>query len=205
MDIKRVLTSVLGIPAIITIMIFGNNTVIDIFFSLVALIAIGEYFRAFEKSKKAKPIRWIGYLAALSISVLRIFHMQSSLTSVDTDMLNIMLAIIVFAVFVVFFHILNSEMKRNVVDGAVTLFGILYVPLLILFLPIIHSQKNGVILIFYVLICGWVTDIFAYLGGKIFSSRKHKFSKVSPNKSVEGCISRCGWSCCYCFDLYYCL
>ena len=32
------------------------------------------------------------------------------------------------------------------------------------------------------------TDIFAYLGGKLFG--KHHFSKISPNKTVEGCL--CG-------------
>lgn len=189
MDVKRILTSVLGLPAIIALIIFGNNTIIDIFFAVVATFAIREYFGAFEKSKKAKPIKWIGYLIALSISILRLFHVQSSLTSIDVDMMNVMFSLIIFAVFVVFFHILNSGMKKNIVDGAVTLFGILYVPVLIMFLPMIYSQKNGQILIFYVIICGWITDIFAYLGGKIFSSRKHKFSKISPNKSIEGCIA----------------
>jgi len=38
MNVKRVLTSVLGLPLIILIMVFGNNTIIDIFFGLVALI-----------------------------------------------------------------------------------------------------------------------------------------------------------------------
>ena len=80
-------------------------------------------------------------------------------------------------------------MKRNVVDGAVTLFGIFYVPVLMMFLTIIHSLENGKILIWYVVICGWSTDIFAYLAGKILNTRKHKFSKISPNKSIEGCIS----------------
>lgn len=189
MDVKRILTSVLGLPAIIALIIFGNNIIIDIFFAVVATFAIREYFGAFEKSKKAKPIKWIGYLIALSISILRLFHVQSSLTSIDVDMMNVMFSLIIFAVFVVFFHILNSGMKKNIVDGAVTLFGILYVPVLIMFLPMIYSQKNGQILIFYVIICGWITDIFAYLGGKIFSGRKHKFSKISPNKSIEGCIA----------------
>lgn len=54
----------------------------------------------------------------------------------------------------------------------------------------LRTSINGEYLIWYVLICGWATDIFAYLGGKAFSEKKHKFSKISPNKSVEGCI--CG-------------
>ena len=189
MDIKRVLTSVLGLPLVIVILVFGNETIIDIFFAIVALIAIREYFGAFEKSKKAKPVKWIGYLIAISIAVLRLFHLESTLVDVDTDMINMMFCLVIFSVFIVFFHILNSGMKTSIIDGAVTVFGILYVPVMIIFLPIIYSQKNGEILIWYVIICGWTTDIFAYLAGKILNNRKHKFSKISPNKSIEGCIA----------------
>ena len=64
--------------------------------------------------------------------------------------------------------------------------GIIYVPVMLMFLPILRSSKNGIFVIWYVIICGWATDIFAYLAGKIFGDRKHKFSKISPNKSVEG-------------------
>ncbi len=189
MDIKRFLTSVLGFPIVILILVFGNETVIDVFFAIVALIAMKEYFEAFEKNKKAKPIKWIGYLIAISIAILRFFHLESTLVDIDTDMINMMFCLVIFSVFVVFFHILNSGMKTSIVDGAITVFGILYIPVMILFLPIIYSEKNGEILIWYVIICGWVTDIFAYLAGKILRSRKHKFSKISPNKSIEGCIA----------------
>ena len=189
MDLKRILTSLIGFPIVLALIIFGNNTVIDIFFAIVAIIGISEYFGTFEKSKKAKPIKWIGFLVATSIAVLRLFHTQSSLIEEEADMINMMFCIVIFAVFVVFFHIINSGMKTTIVDGAITLFGILYVPVLTMFLPIIHSQKNGVILLIYVILCGWATDVFAYFAGKIASSKKHKFSKVSPNKSIEGCIA----------------
>ncbi len=189
MDLKRILTSVLGLPAVIAIIVFGNNIVVDIFFAIVAIIAINEYFNAFEKGKTAKPIKWIGYIVALSLAVLRFFHLESSLLDVSSDMIIMMFVLVIFAVFVVFFHILNSGMKTTIVDGAVTIFGILYIPVLIMFLTLIYSAKNGVILIWYVLICGWATDIFAYLAGKILNAKKHKFSKISPNKSIEGCVS----------------
>lgn len=191
MDIKRILTSVLGLPLIIAIIVLGNTIVIDIFFAIVAIIAIKEYFDAFEKGGKAKPIKWIGYVVAGSIAVLRFFHLQSSLLDVDSDMINMMFALVVVSVFISFFHVLNSSMKTTVKDASVTIFGIIYIPVFIMFLPILYSVKNGngMILLGYVLICGWATDIFAYLAGKFFNEKKHKFSKISPNKSIEGCIS----------------
>lgn len=45
---------------------------------------------------------------------------------------------------------------------------------------------NGRILIWYVFLASWGTDIFAYLIGRHFG--KHKFTDISPNKSIEGCI-----------------
>lgn len=189
MDIKRILTTVLGLPAVIAILVFGNTIVIDIFFSIVAVISIREFYGAFEKGETAKPIKWIGYLIALSIAVLRMFHLESSLVPPDTNMINMMFALIILALFVVFFHVLNSGMKRNVMDSAVTIFGIVYIPALLMFLAILRTSKNGMFLIWYVIICGWATDVFAYLAGKFFGEKKHKFSKISPNKSIEGCIA----------------
>lgn len=189
MDIKRVLTSVLGLPAVIAIIVFGNTVVIDVFFGIIALISLREYYNSFEKGKTAKPIKWIGYLIALSIGILRLFHLKSSLIDVNSDMLNMMFSLIIVSVFAIFFHILNSGMKTTVQDGAITIFGIMYIPVFIMFLPMLIASSNGKFLIWYVMLCGWGTDVFAYLAGKIFSARKHKFSKVSPNKSIEGCIA----------------
>lgn len=189
MNMKRILTTVLGLPAVAAILIFGNNTIIDIFFGIVAIISIKEYFDAFEKSGNAKPIRWIGYLCAASISVLRLFHLSSSLIAVDEDMIKVMFSIIIFAVFVVFFHVLNSGMKKSIVDAAITIFGIIYIPVFIMFMPMLYGNESGIFLIWYVIICGWSTDVFAYLAGKALNVKKHKFSKISPNKSIEGCIA----------------
>ena len=116
MDIKRVLTSVIGLPAVIAIIVFGNTLVIDTFFGIISIISIKEFFDAFEKGVGAKPIKWIGYLICLSISVLRMFHLKSSLIDVNSDMLNMMFILIIASVFVIFFHILNSGMKITVVD-----------------------------------------------------------------------------------------
>lgn len=57
------------------------------------------------------------------------------------------------------------------------------------FLPLLYAvtgKISGKLLIWFVLIAAWGTDTFAYLVGKNFG--KHKFSKISPNKTIEGCI-----------------
>ena len=48
-------------------------------------------------------------------------------------------------------------------------------------------MENGKILIWYLFVAAWGTDTCAYCIGRNFG--KHKFSKISPNKSIEGCIA----------------
>ena len=55
-----------------------------------------------------------------------------------------------------------------------------------MFVPLIHGFENGKILVWYIFATAWGTDIFAYIIGRRFG--KHKFSEISPNKSIEGCI-----------------
>ena len=77
-------------------------------------------------------------------------------------------------------------MKTNFKDISYTFFGISYVVFFMMFIAFINGMKDGKILIWYAICAAWVTDIFAYLVGKNFG--KHKFSEVSPKKSIEGCI-----------------
>ena len=78
-------------------------------------------------------------------------------------------------------------MKITFKDVAYTLLGICYIPLFMMFLSLINGLENGKILLVYVFIGAWGTDVFAYCIGCRFG--KHKFSKVSPKKSIEGCIA----------------
>ena len=49
MDIKRVLTALLGLPIIALILIYGNNTIIDIVCALVAIIRNAGIFWSIRK------------------------------------------------------------------------------------------------------------------------------------------------------------
>ena len=70
--------------------------------------------------------------------------------------------------------------------------GICYIPLMIIYLSLIRSMYvghnlNGIILVWFVLIASWGSDVFAYFIGRHFG--KHKLTEVSPNKTVEGAIA----------------
>ena len=70
--------------------------------------------------------------------------------------------------------------------------GICYIPLMIIYMSIIRNMDlghnlDGRILIWFVLIASWGSDVFAYFIGRHFG--KHKLTKISPNKTVEGAVA----------------
>ena len=77
-------------------------------------------------------------------------------------------------------------MKTTVTDIMITLFGMFYVVFFLSFIPLLHGIENGKYLIWFILFAAWGTDTCAYFIGCKFG--KHKFSKISPKKSIEGCI-----------------
>ena len=87
---------------------------------------------------------------------------------------------------ILFATVIATEMKTSFKDIAYTFIGIFYVVFFTMFVAFINGMENGKILIWYVIIAAWGTDIFAYFIGRLFG--KHKITKVSPKKSVEGCI-----------------
>lgn len=178
MNIKRYLSGFILFPIFAIIMVFGNTYVIDIAISIVAILCLHEFYKAFQG--KAKPIEWVGYIAAASIAIIHMIPSQL--------ILSIIAAIIPTSIMILFVISIFSEMKYNIVDIAITFFGICYIVLFLMFAPIIRENlPNGKILIWFVFFGAWGTDIFAYLIGKHFG--KHKFTEISPNKSLEGCIA----------------
>lgn len=177
MDIKRITSALLGLPLVVIILVFGNKYVVDIAFAIVAAMSLHEYFNAFKE--KANPVIWIGYVASALIAFIHIIPLEHAITIVSV--------LIPLAIAVLFLQVILTNMKTNVRDIAITFFGICYISLFLMFVPLINGLENGKLLVWYIFTCAWGTDIFAYIFGKWIG--KHKFSKISPNKSIEGCVS----------------
>lgn len=176
MDVKRITSSLLGFPLVLAIFLIGNKVVVDIALAIIALLAMSEYFNAV--SKASNPVRWVGYLSCFSIAFIHIVPQEALRMVVTLSVPTIL--IILFA------HVIATEMKISFKDIAYTFIGVFYVVFFIMFIAFINGMPNGKILIWYAIMAAWGTDIFAYTVGKYLG--KHKFSKVSPKKSIEGCI-----------------
>ena len=181
LDIKRITSAILGLPLVIIVLTFGNKYLVDIFLAIVACISMQEYFNAI--SKESKPIRWLGYLACISIAFIHFFFFKIPSSILE----NLIMLIIPTLLLILFSIIVVTNMKINFKDISYTLFGIIYIISCIGFMAKIRGLENGVLLIWYAIISAWASDTFAYFIGKKYG--KHKFSKVSPKKSIEGCIA----------------
>ena len=176
MDVKRITSGLLGFPLVVLVLLIGNKVVVDIALSIIALLAMNEYLNAI--SNVAKPVKWLGYVSCFSIAIIHI---------VPEECLNMIVTLAVPTILIILFaQVIATEIRTSFKDIAYTFIGIFYVVFFIMFVAFIDGMPNGKILIWYAIFAAWGTDIFAYVIGKHFG--KHKFSKVSPKKSIEGCI-----------------
>lgn len=178
MNIKRFLSGIVLFPIFALILIFGNSYVVDIFISIVAIMSLHEFYKAFQG--KANPIRWVGYVTALLICFMPFIPGEYILPGITL--------LILMNLLVLFAQIIITNMKYNINDIAISMLGVCYIVFFLMFVPLIRDYlENGHILIWYVFFAAWGTDIFAYLIGRKFG--KHKFTGISPNKSTEGCAA----------------
>lgn len=176
MNVQRWTSALLGFPLIAAVLIWGNELIINIVFTVVAIMCLHEYFSCFNG--KAKPIQEIGYASVIIIPLIHFLQPSQYIY---------LLLVVPITVVWVFLRVIISNMKITIYDAAITLLGIIYIVGFMIFLPLIIDLQDGKLMVWYALFTAWGTDVFAYLIGKAFG--KHKFTDVSPKKSIEGCVA----------------
>ena len=177
---KRLISTGIGIIILLLVMISNNIYIFNAALSVISLMAIAEFYNAF-KQKGVRTIPFIGYLMSLGL-----FFINYNFVT-NEQIKTLLILILPILILILFCKSVFSNMKNNIQDIAVTIFGIIYIPFLLMFLTLTRQMEMGEYLVWYILGGAWVTDSFAYLiGSKI---GKHKFSKISPNKSIEGSIA----------------
>lgn len=179
MNVKRVLSGVILFPLVAILLIFGNQYVVDIAIAAISILSIHEFYKAFRTGKKANPVSWLGYLAGAMIALIHVLPITWILKTIGV--------LLPISILILFLYVIITNLKINIQDIAITFFGIFYVVIFLMFIPIIRENlPNGKLLIWYVFFTAWGTDIFAYIVGKTLGKRH--YTQISPNKTIEGCI-----------------
>lgn len=173
----RLLSAFLGIILVFIVM-WAPHIYLTIAIAIIAVLALYELFEAYRVSGH-KPISWVGYMSVGYLLALTWIGTSGGVT--------VVFMILVLMLLLLSLHIIISNNRITFVDLSITLFAIVYIPFLFSFTILARGIENGHLLVWLILIGGWVTDSFAYFIGKVFG--KHKLiPDISPKKTIEGAV-----------------
>ncbi|PHV71775.1 phosphatidate cytidylyltransferase [Sporanaerobium hydrogeniformans] len=170
--LTRILTSLVGIPLVVALILLGGPI---LRYTMLTISCIGLYELYHVLGKKHKPLVEVGYSVTILFFIFLSFWMEHYL-------IYIALTAIILLVYMVIFY-----PKYNLTDVALTLFSVVYVGLLFSFIVLITDLKYGAFWIWLIVLSSWGSDTFAYFTGVLCG--KHKLApKLSPKKTIEGSI-----------------
>ena len=117
MDLKRILTTVLGLPIVAAIFIFCNNYIIDILLMIIAIMCMHEYLGVIKKV--SHPMELIAYLSTIIIG-LSAFVAKNEIMKITVFSIPIIMLLL-------FLKVIITDMKITFKDAAYTLLGIIYI------------------------------------------------------------------------------
>lgn len=166
----RTMSAIIGLPLLFFVLIKGG-IYLKISLMILSVLGLDEFYNS-TKHLNTNPAKLIGFF-----SVPLIYIMQTLIKELDI--------IILLALIILFLPLVNK--KYNIKDCAVTLTGIIYIPMFFLYIDKIRGFENGFFIVWFVFITSWMTDTFAYFIGRHMG--KHKLiPSISPNKTIEGSI-----------------
>lgn len=168
--LKRILIGIIGIPAILYITYIGGH----LFFAfclLVQSLCLWEFIKMF-KNKNYNPFLYNSIFMSAVIITFYVYLSQYFKYSVILVLIMLFVSEFVF----------NRE--KSLINIGIVMFGLIYITLPFALLFELDKDYTQVYLLLLLI---WANDSFAFFGGKYFG--KHKFSKISPNKTVEGLVS----------------
>lgn len=176
---RRILSGAIFLLILLLIGFFDSPLVDTCVITLLSIVGIYEYNKAF-KNANFKPISWVGYLGCITI-----FLMGGIIP--DGDKMYITKIALPAFIIIIFMYIILTNLRRTIVDVAITVFSLLYIPFMFSFLKLILMMENGRFLIIYVFMAAFASDTFAYFVGSKFGKNK-LCPEISPKKTVEGSI-----------------
>jgi len=180
---QRTITGAIYVIAVIGGIMF-NPIILSIFFGIIALLALYEFYKN-SKVSKILPMNILGII--LAISTYSCFALKAF--QIDNKYLIISSLLICFTIFIVELYRKEENPFTNI---SYTILGIIYIVLpmgLTNFIvnPTLSPNTFIPILLLGIFILAWCNDTFAYLVGVKFGKRR-LFERISPKKSWEGFI-----------------
>ncbi len=193
--LPRTLSTVFLWLTIIASFILKSEAAFGLLITLPILVSLWEYF-ALLKSGGIGHHRGLGIIAALVLVGLNFWVLRSYPGSLE-DLLIFPLEAAVFALLTIVLFLRefgrNSPGRQTAEAVAFTLFGVVYIPWLFLFMAKLlyltprdaTGCTTGQYLVLFVVAVTKFTDVGAFLCGSLFG-RTPFFPNISPKKTWEG-------------------
>jgi phosphatidate cytidylyltransferase len=171
------LTAIIALPLLILIIQFSGPFWFTLFTSLIAAVALYEFYHmGFADKRRPERLLAIAYGAFLVplCALQQVYALQAGLV----------FAMLLFGL--IFLWRFN-DLQQVVQQLALLLFGFIYIPLLLGHLVLLRALPFGREWIYLVLLIVMASDTGAYFSG-ITLGRHKLYPAISPNKSIEGSI-----------------
>jgi phosphatidate cytidylyltransferase len=173
---KRILTAIVLIAAVVALVFYGPLWSIAIFAAIVAGLAAYEYRALAHEKDVYIPLWWL--LGSTAI----IFFFTLKLPDFELPVISLLTFILLT------WSGFRAPLNRVLLDTALGLFSLIYVVYPLTLLPLIKAHEDGTGLLLFLFVCVWAGDIFALYIGKNFGKRKLA-PRLSPNKTWEGSLA----------------
>jgi len=183
--------------AVFVVLLIGsllwNYYSFSIFFFVVAMLALGEFYTISEKLG-ARPYKLCGYAIAVTVYALAVNTAYLGITLDYSS--RYMTWVLLLSTFVILAVALFSRRTNPLPNALYTLLGLVYavLPFALLHRLVVSGGDGNYIheynpqLLLGIVLLIWSNDTFAYLCGSLFGKNK-MIERISPGKTWEGTVS----------------
>ena len=176
---QRIIFGALGIVLAIAVLTLCPVYIIGICMSVIAFLALYEFYKVTGLFSKKSPMAYIGIAFCIIVCAMSVCLGADALFYVGLPVLAFVFLLMLANVF--------FSGKTTLSDAALSFLGSVYITLFFAHLYFVRLLEHGSILIWLLFVSAWATDSFAYFSGMGFG--KHKLCpSISPKKTVEGAV-----------------
>ena len=191
---KRVLTALVLIPAVLALLLYAPQWVFACVVGLVALLAADE-FLLLVKAHGLQPFRkttlfFVGlYFAGLAA---RDFEGIKSLVAktgfADSDVLMYAIIVRILPLLLLIVAMSRENLRTSLPGVGASYLAIPYIALTLGQLVNVHRTRLGIVWLLVFLVLIWSGDVLAYYVGRAFG--RHPLApRISPKKTWEGAVA----------------
>ncbi len=172
---KRIISALVFLPFFFLIVQYGNTTAFFVFLSVILLATLFEFYTLLGQNGH-KCMLYPGMAFGWFIAFSFYNHLNHQTIFPIT-----LLVVVIFSA-----KLLSKQpLKATIEEVSNSLFGALYVGLLLSYLILIRNDEAGRQLIFTLFLIIWLGDTVAYYVGTLIG--KHPLAvTISPKKTIEG-------------------